>query len=90
MKAYRVADGIFETHDDDGVVILLRFGDGEFFALDGVARLIWQVVMSGSTPQEVIDEVMASFPDVSRDQIEDDVTTFFMDAVTNGLLEEVK
>ncbi|MCU1302681.1 MAG: hypothetical protein JWQ87_2965 [Candidatus Sulfotelmatobacter sp.] len=71
---YRVADTIRSTHNQDGAVVL-NIRQGQMFNLNPVGSRILELLKSGSTEADVIDEISRQFG-ADRAVVERDVQEF--------------
>jgi hypothetical protein len=83
---YRVSDGIRSTHGQDGAVVL-DIRQGQMFNLNFVGSRILQFLNGGSTPPEIVDEIVREFG-IGRDRAESDVNEFLETLKKNRLVEE--
>jgi len=71
---YRVPDTVRCTHNQDGAVVL-DIRQGEMFNLNPVGSRILELLKSGSTESEVVDEISRQFS-VDRTEVDRDVQEF--------------
>jgi hypothetical protein len=83
---YRVSEGVRSTHGQDGAIVL-DIRQGQMFNLNFVGSRILQFLKGGSTPPEIVDEIVREF-DIGRDRAETDVNEFLQTMKTNRLIEE--
>jgi hypothetical protein len=71
---YKVSDTVRSTHSQDGAVVL-DIRRGEMFNLNPVGSRILELLKSGSTEADVIDEISRQFS-TDRGVVERDVQEF--------------
>jgi hypothetical protein len=65
--------------------VLLHFGAGTYFGLDGVGTRVWQLIEQPRTVGEIIDRIEEEY-DVEREQCEAAILPFLEDLASNGLV----
>jgi hypothetical protein len=73
-SAIKVADGIRETINQDGAV-LLDIEQGLCFSLNPIGTRIWEMVKKGHTPAEIADSLEQEYR-LPRSQVVGDVSDF--------------
>lgn len=82
---YRHADGM--TWDDaDERAVILDAGGSTLITLNPVGTAIWHQLGEARDVATLTDQLASSFPDVERDQLHADVTSFVDELVGEGLL----
>ena len=71
---YKVSDTVRSTHSQDGAVVL-DIRQGEMFNLNPVGSRILELLKSGSSVAEVVDEISLKF-NADRTVVECDVQEF--------------
>jgi hypothetical protein len=70
----------------DDEVVILDLSGGDYFALDAVGALIWEQLVSGRTPDQVADAIVARYS-VDRARAVADCLALAGELVERGLLE---
>ena len=83
---YRVPDTVRSTHNRDGAIVL-DVRQGQMFNLNFVGSRILELLKSGSTESEIVDEISREFG-VGRDLAENDVREFLQNLKKCRLVEE--
>jgi hypothetical protein len=83
---YRVSNTVRSTHNQDGAIVL-DVGQGQMFKVNFVGSRIIELLKSGSTESELVDEISREF-DVKRDLAENDVREFLQNLKKCRLVEE--
>ena len=72
--------------DLDGESVLLHLGSGQYFGLDEVGTLIWQLLVEGCSLDEIEERIVAEY-DASAEEVENDVLRIVEELTRNGLVE---
>jgi len=72
--------------DLDGESVLLHLGSGQYFGLDQVGTLIWQLLVEGRSLDEIEERIVAEY-DASAEEVENDVLRIVEELTQNGLVE---
>jgi len=72
--------------DLDGESVLLHLGSGQYFGLDEVGTLIWQLLVEGRSLDEIEERIVAEY-DASAEEVENDVLRIVEELTQNGLVE---
>lgn len=83
---YRVSDTVRSTHNQDGAIVL-DVRQGQMFKLNFVGSRILELLKSGSTDSEIVDEIDLEFG-VGRELAENDVREFLQALKKCHLIEE--
>ncbi len=83
---YRVSDTVRSTHNQDGAIVL-DVRQGQMFNLNFVGSRILELLKSGSTESEIVDEIRRDFG-VGRELAENDVHEFLQALKKCHLVEE--
>src|ERR1035437_1167311 len=83
---YSVSDTVRSTHNQDGAIVL-DVRQGQMFNLNFVGSRILELLKSGSTESEIVDEIGREFG-VSRDLAGNDVREFLQALKKCHLVEE--
>ena len=83
---YRVSDTVRSTHNQDGAIVL-DVRQGQMFNLNFVGSRILELLKSGSTESEIVDEIGREFG-VGRELAENDVREFLRNLEKCQLVEE--
>jgi hypothetical protein len=86
LPMYRLSDTVRSTHSQDGAIVL-DVQQGQMFNINFVGSRILELLKSGSTQSEIVDEISREFG-VSRDLTEDDVREFLQTLKKCHLVEE--
>jgi hypothetical protein len=65
--------------------VILHLGSGTYFGLDSVGARIWELISEGKSTLEILD-VMLNEYDVSRKDLERDITALINDMLAQGLI----
>jgi hypothetical protein len=65
--------------------VILDLASGTYFGLDSVGARIWQLLSEGRTQAEVCESMLAEY-EVSRDEIERDLSELLDALVDKGLI----
>lgn len=87
---YKAASRIVAADDQvscnlEGKSLLLQVSSGHYFGLNEVGSLIWQKVQQGSTFEEIVVAVTATYA-ADREQVEHDVQSLLTDLEAEGLI----
>jgi hypothetical protein len=83
---YRVSKTVRSTHNQDGAIVL-DVRQGQMFNLNLVGSRILELLKSGSTESEIVDEIGQEFS-VGRELAENDVREFLQTLQKCHLVEE--
>ena len=83
---YRVSDTMRSTHNHDGAIVL-DVRHGQMFNLNFVGSRILELLKSGSTESEIVDEIGREFG-VDRELAANDVRDFLQNLKKCQLVEE--
>jgi hypothetical protein len=83
---YTVSDTMRSTHNQDGAIVL-DVRQGHMFNLNFVGSRILELLKSGSTKSEILDEIGREFG-VGRELVENDVQEFLQNLKKCQLVEE--
>lgn len=83
-ERYRRADDVREK--TLGETFFLFTPRGGFYGFDGIGRDIWDLIVSGRTEEEVVDDILASY-DADPASVRADVAEFVHDVRAQGLVE---
>ena len=83
---YKVSDTVRSTHNQDGAVVL-DIRQGEMFNLNPVGSRILELLKSGSTQSDVVDEISRQF-NADHTVVERDVKEFLGSLLEHQLLVE--
>ena len=71
----------------DGEWVIVHLGSGTYFSLDGSAAILWPLVISGATREEVVVQARATFPDARAD-LTVDVLRFYDELQSHDLITD--
>jgi hypothetical protein len=83
---YKVSETVRSTHGQDGAIVL-DIHQGQMFNLNFVGSRILELVRSGSTEREIVDEIVRQFS-IRRELAESDVREFLLTLRRHHLVEE--
>ena len=83
---YRLSDTVRSTHGQDGAIVL-DIREGQMFNINFVGSRIFELLKSGSTESEIVDQISHEFS-VSRELAENDVQEFLQTLKKCHLVEE--
>jgi hypothetical protein len=83
---YRIAEAVRSTHSQDGAIVL-DIRQGQMFNLNFVGSRIVELLRSGSTESQIVDEISREFG-VGRDTAEVDVREFLDALKERKLIQE--
>jgi hypothetical protein len=83
---YRVSNTVRSTHNQDGAIVL-DVRQGQMFNVNFVGSRILELLKSGSTESEIVDEIGREFG-VGRELAENDVREFLRNLEKCQLVEE--
>ncbi len=69
--------------------VLLNVQSGVYFGLDAVGARIWELLVDGTTHDEIVDRLLGEY-DVDAVQLRADVERFVQVLESKGLAREVK
>ena len=70
-----------------GQTVMMSIARGKYYALEGTAQRIWELVSEPISVAEVVDRLVEEY-DVDRDRCAAEVTTFVGELMENGLVVE--
>lgn len=76
-----------ETVVDDEL-FLAQSATGAMYYLDTISMGVWRLLDEARSREELVDVYMAAFPNVDREQIEQDLTHFLEDMLAQGVVIE--
>lgn len=85
MNAVTRLEHAFVETDIDDETVLMRLSDGDFFALDGTGRIIWQAI-DGTRARDEIVALLAERFDSDPAALAGDVDRFLAELVDAGLV----
>jgi hypothetical protein len=85
---YRVSETVRSSHNPDGAIVL-DVQQGQMFNLNFVGSRILELLKSGSTESEIVDEIGREFG-VGRELAENDVRGFLQTLKKCHLVEELE
>jgi hypothetical protein len=65
--------------------VILHLGNGTYYGLDAVGARFWQLMREGKSLGEICDAVLDEY-EVSREDLERDMTVLIKDLVTQDLI----
>lgn len=68
--------------------VLLNVETGVYFGLDEIGTRIWDLLIAGVTPNEIVTQLLDEY-DVEREQLCADVRDFLQALVRKGLAQEL-
>jgi len=74
---------VFQDLGDE--TVLLDLENGEYFAVDGTGKRIWDCLVEGKTPSQVV-AVLAAEYEVGEEVAREDLGKFVADLLDRGLL----
>jgi len=83
---YRLSDTVRSTHSQDGAIVL-DVRQGQMFNINFVGSRILELLKSGSTESQIVDQISHEFS-VSRELAENDVREFVQTLKECRLVEE--
>ena len=83
---YRLSDTMRSTRSQDGAIVL-DIREGQMFNINFVGSRIFELLKSGSTESEIVDQISHEFS-VSRELAENDVQEFLQTLKKCHLVEE--
>ena len=83
---YRLSDTMRSTHNQDGAIVL-DVRQGQMFNLNFVGSRILELLKSGSTESEIVEEIGREFG-VGQELAESDVREFLQNLKKYHLVEE--
>jgi hypothetical protein len=84
--SYRVTDST-TWRELDGEIVALNTSGSDYFSIGGFGTILWPSLMSGTTKQGLVAQVMSTFPDVTAEQAVADVDEFIASCIDYGLIE---
>jgi hypothetical protein len=66
--------------------VILHFGNGTYYGLDAVGTRIWQLLGEGKSLNDICDVMLDEY-DVSREDLERDITGLINDLVAQDLVK---
>jgi hypothetical protein len=85
-KALVPAEVIFRQVGNE--TVLLDLSSGTYFGLDPVGTRMWQLIETGSSLAEVVDQIAEQY-EISRDVLEQDALAFARDLIQKKLISVV-
>jgi hypothetical protein len=85
-EMYTLSETVRSTHNQDGAIVL-DVRQGQMFSLNFVGSRILELLKSGTTESEIVDEIVREFG-VGRDLAENDVREFLENLKKCHLVEE--
>ena len=73
----------------DGEIVVLENDRAFFYAIGGFGTVLWPRLVEGTTQEALIDEITATFDDVSPEQAAADVDEWLAMCIDRGIVEEV-
>ncbi|HUF87243.1 MAG TPA: lasso peptide biosynthesis PqqD family chaperone [Thermohalobaculum sp.] len=70
-----------------GQTVMMSIARGKYFALDGTARRIWELVAEPASVAEIVDRLVAEY-EVDRERCTAEVMAFVRELLDNGLIVE--
>ena len=67
--------------------VILHLGSGTYFGLDAVGARVWQLMGEGKSLDEICDVVLDEY-DVSREDLERDITSLIKDLLAQDLVSK--
>jgi hypothetical protein len=83
---YTLSETVRSTHNQDGAIVL-DVRQGQMFSLNFVGSRILELLKSGTTELEIVDEIVREFG-VGQDLAENDVREFLENLKKCHLVEE--
>jgi hypothetical protein len=68
-------------------VVLLDFGQGDYYGLDEVGSVLWTTVEGGGCVGDAVSHVLAQFEGASQEQVTQDLLALAADLLARGLVE---
>ena len=84
--SYRVTNAT-TWRELDGEIVALDTKDSVYFSVGGFGTMLWPSLISGTTKQALVAEIISTFPDVTADQAAADVDEFIASCLDYGLIE---
>ena len=81
-----VANDTVVAAELEGEMVLLNAETGIYFGLDALGTQIWQLLMSGATPEETVESLLTEY-EVEPAKLRADVTEFLDQLVARGLMQ---
>jgi hypothetical protein len=72
--------------DMAGEAVLLNVKNGIYYGLDHIGAMIWKLVQTGATIEQVVNAVTSEY-DVDREQCARDMIDFFTNMESYGFVE---
>ncbi len=70
-----------------GQTVMMSISQGKYYALEGTARRIWELLAEPASVGEIVERLTAEY-EVDREQCAAEVTHFVRELIENGLVEE--
>jgi hypothetical protein len=80
-----IARSVMAVRQGDNTV-LLDYGRGEYYGLDGVATAIWEALNAHNSFLAIVDSIAEHF-DVSRERATSDVAVLLSELANRGLIQ---
>ncbi len=68
-------------------VVLLDFGQGDYYGLDEVGAVLWSTAEQGGCVGDAVSRVIAEFDGAGQEQVTTDLLVLATDLLDHGLLE---
>lgn len=93
-KLYRAKEG-FIRRNIANCEVIIPIGSNVadfngFIELNSTAAFIWDKLSDGISKEKLLDEILTSFEEISKDEAETDINEFFAVLIENKMIEEVK
>jgi len=73
----------------DGEAVLIGPDAKEVIAVNAVGTLVWEALASPRDTDDLVDELLGTFDDVGRDELQRDVRGFLSELREADLIEEI-
>lgn len=83
-----ISDAVVDANLGDET-ILLNVDSGIYFGLDPVGTRIWELLVAGTSEQEIVNQVLAEY-EAEPVQAQEDVKAFIQALAAKGLTQEVR
>lgn len=85
-RAYKMTERV-SAREVEGELILLDLDDGDFFVARGTSPRIWDLLITGTPIEQIVEQICARYPTIDRTTAEADVASFVDDLVGRGFLQ---